>query len=487
MGRTLSRQEISVAVREIDCLLRGAYLQDVRQPTASDLYLEFRSPGRTDLLLISASHDFSRLHLTGGRPPNPVSPLAFQSLLRSRLLGERIISAGQVHGDRVVEIEFSAGLRLIAELTGRHSNIFLCHGDDRMIVAPIHQTASRRRALLPGNPYQPPFPRPEMPEGVFPSEPFACEGEETPALFNEYLDRIYAPLLEARELELAIERALGAIGTERKRLSRLVENVSRDLDASLRAPEYTRMGEALKHSLYLVKKGSTRVDLPEYGPDGVVQLHVELKPALSARENMDRYFRLARRLSDARARIQARRTQFENRLAGLEKVEAVVRSATGTVEVYRLLRSAALAGSRAGAGRAPVESERKRYREYFIKGAGRLLVGGNAEDNDTLSFRVARGNDLWFHVIGYPGAHVVARMARGEEPSQAVIHAGARLAASRSRAPEGERVEVAWTRQKYLRKPKGAKAGAVLVSHEKRLLVEVEKNVFSESLIDPED
>ena len=501
--------EISLAVAELDAGLRGAFLQEARQPSEGDILLEFRIPGRTLVLLLSASHEFSRIHLVHECPQNPQVPFAFQSLLRARACGEKVLKIEQVGNDRVVKIFFSGDYTLVAELTGRHSNIFLCHGAEEIIIGSLLPSKSIKRELLPGRLYQKPFARPGQ-EAVFKITP-ASPGRTSLALgstlqlestlqlgstlplvagddfpFNKILEEKYAPLVAASEVEKIKISALGAINVEKKRLARLIANIEGDLSKVTKAPRFRRLGEVLKTSLHLVKKGSLFVRLPEYSESGTVELDVPLRPELSPRENMERYFKTARRYSDAAARIEGRRDEALKKTTRLENILLRLNELQDLEELKKYLIKCGLAPvkreskiSRGGDGR-----ERKPYKEYFIKGAGRFLAGISAAENDELTFRIARGNDLWFHTAGFAGSHVVAPMSRGQEPSRQIIEAGAVIAASRSRAPEGEKVEVAYTFRKYLRKPRGGKPGQVLVSMEKRILVAVKKGAYSECMVD---
>jgi predicted ribosome quality control (RQC) complex YloA/Tae2 family protein len=101
-------------------------------------------------------------------------------------------------------------------------------------------------------------------------------------------------------------------------------------------------------------------------------------------------------------------------------------------------------------------------------------VGKGAEENDALTVRVARGNDLWLHARGLPGAHVVVRIEKGRAPDQDTLLDAAHLAAHFSDARGAPQVEVVSTRAKYVRKVKGAAPGAVTYSQEKVLFLRVE-------------
>ena len=92
-----------------------------------------------------------------------------------------------------------------------------------------------------------------------------------------------------------------------------------------------------------------------------------------------------------------------------------------------------------------------------------ILVGKAASDNDALTFRVARPNDMWLHASGYAGSHVVVRRAEdGEEIPRTVLERAAELAAFHSKAREARgKVTVSVCRASDVRKERGAPAGQV--------------------------
>jgi predicted ribosome quality control (RQC) complex YloA/Tae2 family protein len=103
-----------------------------------------------------------------------------------------------------------------------------------------------------------------------------------------------------------------------------------------------------------------------------------------------------------------------------------------------------------------------------------ILVGRGPEENDALTVRVARGNDLWLHARGLPGAHVVVRLEKGRAPDQETFLDAAHLAVHFSDARGAPQAEVAATRAKHVRKVKGAAPGAVTYSQEKVTMLRIE-------------
>jgi predicted ribosome quality control (RQC) complex YloA/Tae2 family protein len=104
---------------------------------------------------------------------------------------------------------------------------------------------------------------------------------------------------------------------------------------------------------------------------------------------------------------------------------------------------------------------------YTLPGGGQVLVGRTDADNDSLSFRVARPDDWWFHVRGMPGSHVILQGPPGIDPDRETLQRAAAIAAYHSKARHAGVVAVSGTRARDVSKPRGAQAGTVQIRHER--------------------
>lgn len=112
-----------------------------------------------------------------------------------------------------------------------------------------------------------------------------------------------------------------------------------------------------------------------------------------------------------------------------------------------------------------------RVHRYRIDGQWEILVGRTASDNDILSLKTAAGHDLWFHVHGMPGSHVILRVPSDEMPPAEVIRKVAGLAVWYSKARTAGLVPVVWTRARNVSKRSGMKPGQVRVQSETKVKV----------------
>jgi predicted ribosome quality control (RQC) complex YloA/Tae2 family protein len=92
------------------------------------------------------------------------------------------------------------------------------------------------------------------------------------------------------------------------------------------------------------------------------------------------------------------------------------------------------------------------------------MAGKSGKENHRLTFKLATPEDFWFHALNSPGAHVVARNdERRARPPEATLEEAAAIAAWFSEAGRDEQVDVQWTRRKYVRRPRGAPPGTVII------------------------
>lgn len=157
---------LGFAARELDALLKGGRVDKITQPEKDTVILLIRAGSENRRLLLCASPNNARCHLTGANFPNPLEPPMFCMLLRKQLLGARVLGMKQIGGDRVLHLDLDTVdemgdhvlRRLILEVMGRHSNLILVDSENRILEAARHvsQDMSRVRLIQPGLTYAPP-------------------------------------------------------------------------------------------------------------------------------------------------------------------------------------------------------------------------------------------------------------------------------------------------------------------------------------------
>jgi predicted ribosome quality control (RQC) complex YloA/Tae2 family protein len=114
--------------------------------------------------------------------------------------------------------------------------------------------------------------------------------------------------------------------------------------------------------------------------------------------------------------------------------------------------------------KAPIQPDTWKYE---LPGGFEALAGKTDADNDLLSLKIAAPGDLWFHVRGLPGSHVILRHPDGNKPDNTTVRQTASIAAWHSKARNAGNVPVCYTEAKHVGKPRGAKPGSVSIKREK--------------------
>ena len=476
---SLTSRELKDVAAELSAL-KGAIVQRAFVPEPRTAIFELRKPGASHLLLLCAESGRTRVHLAEARPPSPEPPYALQGFLRAELTGLALRSIEVVPGERCVTLHFAndeRDYRIVGELTGRHGNLFVLdrEGKIRMSAVPNLSEARDNRG---GQPYVPLLPRTAIPKGDDLSRFTSGEGDFS---LSRQIDLAYAGREQQERVDERRKALLSGLKTKRDRLTRTLEKVKGDLSRMSKADEHQQRGELLKSNLHLVKRGMKEVRLTSYTETGAEEVTVTLDPARTPKENLERAFHQYRRLVAGQARAGARLAELERELAvtdaALEKEKALTDD--------ELL---AMAGS-APRPLVPRPKQQKRsgpWREYLSASGQRIRVGRGASENDELT-RKSKGNDVWLHVRGLPGAHVVVPLDRDAELKEETLRDAALLAAHHSDAKGQDRVEVAHTRVKYVRKPKGAAPGAVTYTQDKTWLVRADPERLARLLSSSEE
>ncbi len=157
---------VGFAVRELDRMLKGGRIDRITQPERDAVVMVIRAGNENHRLLLCASPNNARCHLTNMTFSNPLEPPALCMLMRKQLTGARINEIRQEEGDRIACIDMDAVnemgdhvlRRLVLEIMGRHSNLMLLDENGRILEAARHVNAemSRVRQIQPGMVYQAP-------------------------------------------------------------------------------------------------------------------------------------------------------------------------------------------------------------------------------------------------------------------------------------------------------------------------------------------
>jgi len=467
---SLTAAEIEQVMGEVAPALTGGWIQKIFQPTAHTVLLEIRAPGQTHRLLISCHYGFVRLHFTTTIFQNPPTPPPFCQFLRAHLQGARIDKVEQIQGDRIVQLALTAKegpCRLLADLTGKTSNLFVLDEAGR-IRRDLNGSKDRVGQL-----YVAPAQQQREHGGYHPR--FSQYAPESSFPLSAAIDAHYHTTEAASAVESARNTRAGMLRKAIKKLQRRIEAWHGDLAKAEEYKAYARYGELIKANLGAIRKGQTNVTLVDYLDEELANVTIPLESTKGPQGNMDDYFRKHRKHLAAERELRPRIEEGQKELETLRREMTAIEQGTWKPPENNQLTTRARAGSRTGREKRRHEARQGPFRRFTSTDGLAIYVGRNARENDELTFGLAKGDDLWLHARGTPGSHVVVRLEKGTDPPQETVRDAATLALLYSDLKKSGKGDVIYTRRRWVKKAKGQAPGAVIVTQEKSLHVNLEK------------
>jgi predicted ribosome quality control (RQC) complex YloA/Tae2 family protein len=468
-------QSIREIVDEITPLIIHRAPGKIFQLGTASLAIDFglREPG---YLFFSADPSAPRMHLIRRRVRDLEKQsnllTQFSLTLRKDLADTQLEAIEKDTTDRIVRFDFVGrdelgNLKrpvLVAQLTGRSANLLLLDGDSRIV-----QTARKAdsEGQRPGDFYRRPEARGESASPQRASELLAQIRSPESSSPSQTADAYFTSLLEERAFAA---RASAARADLRKKLAqqeKLLKQLERDLKSHEDAEQHKRVGDLLLANLTTGRRDGKQVELVDYFADDGSTIQIELDDSITFQEEANRRFGLYSRSKRAVAQIKVRIAAVENRLRELNLEQT---SLEKDIDARHL--------DEKPSARAPASGSKNSVqkipgtRSYCSSDGFEILVGRTAQNNDQLTFKVAKPNDLWLHAADYGGSHVVVRNSTKKPIPHPTLIEAAQLAAYFSQAKKDPKVDVHYTERKFVSKIKGGKPGLVRMQRFKNITVE---------------
>ncbi|HSH36174.1 Rqc2 family fibronectin-binding protein [Schnuerera sp.] len=568
-------------VNELNSTILGGRVDKIYQHEKDEILINIYNKGKNRKLLISASSNNPRIHLTNYIKSNPSSPPMFCMLLRKHLSGGIILNIEQFYMDRIIFIDISSidelgnatEKRLIVEIMGKYSNIILIDKNTFKIIDSIKRVTpdmSRVRQVLPGIEYNHPHQNNKINPLELNEEQFlhlidqengkkqiykffysnyiglgplvskeicfqanididrpiasliAKEKEEIFFIFmkivnsireenykpilikndfggnykafytldiqqfghdkiyldsiskvlddyyikNDTLDRVYQKGQSLRKsVQIKLERSLNKLAKQKQEL----------LDSQNRE-KYKIYADLISANLYRIDKGLEKVELENFYSEYMDKIIVPLNKKYSPAENAQRYYKRYSKLKNANLLLLKQIPETQEEIEYLENVLNSIEHCTEVIELEEIKEELIKEGYLKSKGKKKQKKQTASKPHHYISSDGfHIFIGKNNKQNDFLTLKTARKEDLWFHVQKMPGSHVIIRSENQIVPEKTLEEA-ALLAAYYSKGKNSTNVPVDYTEKKDVKKPKNAKTGMVIYENFNTIFVTPDKN-----------
>ncbi|PZV11215.1 MAG: hypothetical protein DCF20_19980 [Pseudanabaena sp.] len=311
------------------------------------------------------------------------------------------------------------------------------------------------------------------------------EDESKPLLsVNDFCDRYYSQQTGQVAFQQLHQQISQAIQNQLAKLNIKEKEFLDRLKLSTQADDFKDKADLLMAHLHFWEIGMKEIKLTDFHSEALVI--IPLDPTLNAAQNAQSFYKKNQKQKRAALAIAPLIESVQQEIAYLEQVSTAVsmleqneltslREIRAELAQQGYLKVTAEYAPRTKTNNKGGKNKTNRTKQEEIPDCHRFTtpngfevwVGRNNYQNDLISFRIAGEYDLWLHAQEISGSHVLLRLPAGAIAEDQDIQVAANYAAYYSRARQSDQVPVVCTTPKHVFKPKGAKPGMVVYTHEK--------------------
>ena len=296
--------------------------------------------------------------------------------------------------------------------------------------------------------------------------PFSNKLDDHFSSLSQLLDVYYKDKAERDRVKQQASELIRRVENELQKNRQKLKKQEKELLATENAEEFRQKGELLTTFLHQVPNDQDQVVLDNYYTNQPIT--IALDKALTPSQNAQKYFKRYQKLKEAVKYLTELIEETKSTILYLESVETVLNQA-GLDEIAEIREELIQTGFIRRRQREKIQKRKKPEKYLASDGKTIILVGRNNLQNEELTFKIARKEELWFHAKDIPGSHVV--ISGNLNPSDEVKTDAAELAAYYSKGRLSNLVQVDMIEVKKLNKPTGVKPGFVTYTGQKTLRV----------------
>ncbi|KAB8138861.1 fibronectin/fibrinogen-binding protein [Gracilibacillus oryzae] len=302
---------------------------------------------------------------------------------------------------------------------------------------------------------------------------------------SEMLDTFYSGKAERDRVKQRAGDLLRFLTNEVKKNQRKLTKLDKTLEEAKDADKFQRNGELLTAHMHLVKQGDKQVEVIDYyDPEQSTRI-IKLNENKSPSDNAQAFFKKYHKLKKSKQMVEAEKKKANEEIKYLEEIIEQIESAReqDIEEIREELQEQGYLKKKVGKGKQKKKVSKPEPETFYATDGTIILVGKNNKQNEFLTNRLARKDEIWLHTKDIPGSHVVIRST---EPSEETLLEAAQLSANFSKFKNSSSVPVDYTLIRHVRKPNGAKPGFVTYDNQKTLFVTPDENYVTKLKREPE-
>ncbi len=454
MGRTCNLYLLGADGRIIDCLRRIGIDETAKRPALPGLYYQLPEPVN--------KHD-----------PSQMTAQDFLDLFNQ--------PGADVLSDRLMD-----KLGGLSPLVCREAALFAAGDTDARLEGMDIAAAADKLALFLGEHLAHPGPYCyALPDGTPKQFAFCpirqyggCQEKES---FTALLDEFYIVRDRKDAMRQKSQTVRKTVQNLCQRITRKLAIQEKELAATYDRERLRQLGDILTANLHRIQKGQTVVEAEDFYDENMAVIQIPLSPQLSAQQNAAKYYKDYNRMKNAQRELERQLALGREELFYLQSVLEELNRAETEAELDDIRRELQEGGYiRADSGKKRMKQAKSAPMRFESTDGYPIYVGRNNQQNDQLTFKAARKDDLWLHAQKVHGSHVIISCGGTNPPDDTVTQA-AQLAAYYSESTGGQNIPVDVTPVKQVKKTPGSKPGMVIYHTYKTVIV----NPYKDIVVDP--
>lgn len=308
-------------------------------------------------------------------------------------------------------------------------------------------------------------------------EPKAWDSVKEYKNFSEMVNTYIKMCSLSNSYNLLKTRLISSVQKEVKKTEKIILNIEKDIVLMSDHEKYKNIGDILASVLYSIKRGDNSVKAYDFYENK--EIIIPLDPLLNPQGNLNKVYKKASKMKRGLEISRERLISFNQKIIYLESVLSFIEKSSDLKGLKNIEDE--LIGEKIikPKEKTPKNKSKNKESENYgtaVIGEKTVYFGRNNKENDFLTFKFARKDDIWFHVKDIPGSHFIVKKEDFSE-DDSFVEKVALYAAFYSKASKGDKVTVEYTEKKNLNKPKGAPLGFVTYNTAKTITVIVPKSL----------
>jgi len=311
--------------------------------------------------------------------------------------------------------------------------------------------------------------------------PIRQYGGSTPAdSFSALLDSFYAQRDKRDSLRQKSQAMRKTVQNLCTRLTRKLALQEKELAATYDRERLRQLGDIVTANLHAIRRGQTVLEAEDFYDENMPIIEIPLSPLLSPQQNASRFYKDYARMKTAEKELTKQLSLGREELLYLQSVLDELNRAQSDGELDAIRRELQAGGYVKADSARKMKAPKVAPLRLESTDGFPIYVGRNNQQNDELTFRLARKDDLWLHAQKVHGSHVIISCG-GKMPPDDTVSQAAQLAAYHSEAGDGQNIPVDVTPVRQVKKLPGAKPGMVIYHTYRTVIV----NPYEDIVVDP--